>query len=390
MKILILSFYFQPDLCAGSFRCTALVNHLKKLANKDCEIEVITTIPNRYASFNIQAPEIEQSDKVIIRRITLPSHKGGMLDQARAFVHYSRQVNKLTKNKDYDLVFATSSRLMTAVLGAQISNRKKAKLYLDIRDIFVDLIKDIFPGKIAFFVKPIFSILEKWSFSKANRINIVSGGFQDYFNVRYSHTELRWFTNGIDPEFIPLTKIFEQPNEKRESLTVLYAGNIGDGQGLHFIIPKLAKRFEGRVNFRIIGDGGKKNQLKMFIRESGCSNVKLLNPVDRVKLLEEYKNADILFLHLNNYDSLHKVLPSKLFEYAATGKPIWAGVCGFSAKFIQSEIVNAVVFHPCDELEAEAVFEKLQLNLVSRIDFIKKYSRDNIMQAMAKDILSLV
>ena len=30
MRILVLSFYYAPDLCAGSFRTTAFVEELKK------------------------------------------------------------------------------------------------------------------------------------------------------------------------------------------------------------------------------------------------------------------------------------------------------------------------------------------------------------------------
>ena len=64
VRILVLSFYYQPDLCAGSFRCTALVEELKKQSN--CEIEIITTLPNRYASFSVDAQKVEK-DKTKIR-----------------------------------------------------------------------------------------------------------------------------------------------------------------------------------------------------------------------------------------------------------------------------------------------------------------------------------
>ena len=47
MKILFLSFYFPPDLCAGSFRAQSLIEGLKK-QDKITEIEILTTIPNRY------------------------------------------------------------------------------------------------------------------------------------------------------------------------------------------------------------------------------------------------------------------------------------------------------------------------------------------------------
>ena len=59
------------------------------------------------------------------------------------------------------------------------------------------------------------------------------------------------------------------------------------------------------------------------------------------------------------------MLPSKLFEYAALGKPIWAGVAGFTASFVTSEITNAAVFHPCNAEDALRAFERLQLRVAN-------------------------
>jgi hypothetical protein len=92
-------------------------------------------------------------------------------------------------------------------------------------------------------------------------------------------------------------------------------------------------------------------------------------------------------LHLNDYDAFKKVLPSKIFEYAATGKPIWAGVAGFSEQFLKREVDNAVVFYPCDVDEAERAFSRLDLVSVSRQDFVRRFSREIISRDMASDIL---
>ena len=389
MNILILSFYYYPDLCAGSFRCTALVEQLIRQVDSNVEIEIITTLPNRYASFNANAPEFEQRQGVTIHRIALPPHRSGMLDQAKAFVHFFKETNKLVKHSDYTLVFATSSRLMTAALGSWIARRKKAILYLDIRDIFVDTLKDVLSSKIAVWAKPMFSALEKWSFTRAQRINLVSKGFHDYFSARYPKAELRWFTNGIDAEFISSIK----DNAKSvlvKPLTILYAGNIGEGQGLHLIIPVLAKRLEGHVRFRLIGDGGRKQLLQAALKVANCNNVDILAPMCREKLIQEYQQADILFLHLNDYNAFHKVLPSKLFEYAATGKPILAGVAGYPAEFVKTELHNAAVFSPCNATEAEAMLATLELATQARENFVKKFAREHIMCAMADDMLSLL
>ena len=385
MRILVLSFYFKPDLCAGSFRTTALVEQLKQQVN--IKLDVFTTMPNRYASFDADAIAEETNGNVRVRRISLPPHESGMLDQIKSFYQFYQETQKLVKNEEYDLVFATSSRLFTAFLGSRIANRKNIPLYLDIRDIFVDTIKDVLPSKIAFFVKPLMSIVEKYTFSSANHINLVSKGFQKYFISRYSKPVYTFYTNGIDAEFLGYSCENRTVDSPSDVTTVLYAGNIGEGQGLHTIIPQLAKVIGDNVKFNIIGDGGRKDQLKQAI--ANIPNVELLLPVNRNELIQKYLEADVLFLHLNDYPAFEKVLPSKVFEYAAVGKPILSGVAGYAAEFIKSEIPNAQVFYPGDHTNALEAFDRLNLGYTDRTAFVEKYTRSKIMEEMCESILKL-
>lgn len=387
MKILVLSFYFKPDLCAGSFRSVALAEALKRELGGIGEIEVLTTLPNRYSSYSMEAPEEEHDDGVTIRRIALPSHKSGMLDQSRAFLVFAREVMRHVRGQQYDLVFATSSRLMTAVLGAAIARRKRIPLYLDIRDIFVDTIKDVLPRSYATLAKPVFAVMERWAVSGATRVNLVSRGFEEYFTSRYPGQQFSYFTNGIDDEFLPVDEARWLRAYESGPVKVLYAGNLGEGQGLHAIIPDLAEQLRGKVQFTIIGDGGRKGALSAQLEERKIENVELLPPMKRDKLIEAYRSADVLFLHLNDYDAFRKVLPSKLFEYGAMGKPIWAGVAGYAAKFVTAELSNAVVFQPCKADEAVRVFEQLRLRDEPRHEFVRKFARENIAREMALDIM---
>ena len=109
----------------------------------------------------------------------------------------------------------------------------------------------------------------------------------------------------------------------------------------------------------------------------------------RDMLIEEYKQADILFMHLSDYEAFTKVLPSKIFEYAATGRPIWAGVAGYAAKFIKDEVSNAAVFMPNDISGAMSAFEQLALYTTPRLDFLRKFSRTTIMDEMAEDVIGV-
>jgi len=392
MKILFLTFYYPPDLCAGSFRSHALIKAIQN-KNKNIKIDILTTMPNRYTSHNKKLKNlkyIEDNNNLTIYRIKLPLHKSGMFDQAISFMIFFIQVLKIIRKNDYDIVFASSSRLMTAFLGSVISRIKNVSLYLDIRDLFSDTLKDLLSPKINFFLMPIIKLIEYFSFIRATKINIVSKGFKTHVESILNNNNISFYTNGIDEIFLQNNNFIPKKNNFKNLPIILYAGNIGEGQGLHNIIPQVAKLMENKIQFIILGDGGAKNKLINSLAKHSIKNVKIINPVPQINLIDYYNNADILFLHLNAYKAFEKVLPSKIFEYSATNKPILAGVNGFASKFIKKEVQNSFVFAPCDEKE---MIKKIKIILsnpinIERKTFIKKYNRVKIMEEMAKEVLS--
>ena len=82
MSTIFLSFYFPPDLSAGSFRATALVDSLLK-KNPKTKVHVVTTFPNRYSDYEIENKENilahEEKDNLIIHRINLPRFNSGFI-----------------------------------------------------------------------------------------------------------------------------------------------------------------------------------------------------------------------------------------------------------------------------------------------------------------------
>ncbi|HCJ11989.1 MAG TPA: glycosyltransferase WbuB [Opitutae bacterium] len=380
MNILVLTLNYIPDLSAGSFRVTALVEALRQAPQ--CSVDVVTALPNRYSGF---CPKIQEDPEGFnIHRIALPQHKGTLISQVRAYRHFIAGVLDYTKNKHYNCVVASSSRLMTAVLGAIIAKKTRAKLYLDIRDIFAESLPDVLPLKLGYALKPLLSCLERWAIGRADRVNLVSEGFLEYFQKRYPKRSFTCWTNGVDSEFCSLSS--KQPGP---ILNILYAGNIGLAQGLHLIVPQLAKRLEHRARFTLIGSGNGLRKLTRELEKQRVDNVDLLPPQERKTLVESYENADILFLHLTTQKAFLKVLPSKLFEYAATGKPIWAGLAGYAARFVSSQIENAALFDPENVEQALSALDRLNRESTPRTDFVARYSRETLSRQIAKDIIDV-
>ena len=389
MKILILSFYYEPDFSACSFRSSALVKCLSKKLPQQGHLEVITTMPNRYKSLRNPAMSFEETGNVKIHRIALPDVEIKFVDQALAFIKYWLGVKKIIKNQKYDLIFVTSGRFLSAFLGAIISKNTKTRYYLDVRDILSDGVSDILKNRIIkFFLIPVIKSAEKYSVLAATHLNLVSPGFNQSFNLYKGETT--FFTNGIDDTFLEnnFEKVGKTPSNKPKIIT--YAGNIGEGQGLEKIIPEAAKRLKGKYVFNIIGDGGTKHKLKKKIADLQDGDVNLINPMNRDILIKYYKESDFLFLHLNNYEAFKKVLPSKIFEYAATRKPIIAGVDGYARNFLEENLKDVLIFEPTNVEEFIRVLENYKPHPILREEFIQRFNREVIFDDMTDSILKLI
>jgi len=387
MRILFLTFYYPPDVCACAFRAHPLVQSLQKHGPEDLHIEVLTTMPHRYSSFDAEARPLEEEKGLVVRRFAIPEHQGGMVDQSRSFLSYRRQVLRAVRGQQWDLILATSSRLMTAALGAQVARRHGAPLYLDIRDLLTDILDDLLGSVVAGVAGPILKVVEKRAFTAADRINLVSAGFDDHMEEIVGHSSFGHFTNGIDDTFLTWSP---RPRKSGDHpLTVLYAGNIGEGQGLHRVVPQAALALAGEAQFRIIGDGGRRGALEEEVKRLGVENVQILDPMPRSELLAHYESCDALLLHLNDYQAFRKVLPSKVFEYGASGRPILAGVAGFAAQFVRSELPDSFVFQPCDSAALVEGVRALRGGAAApdRSEFRQRFARTRIMDELAQDIL---
>lgn len=386
-KILYLSFYFEPDLSACSFRNSPLVQELAKQAKGKASIDVLTTMPNRYdSSLNKgRVKTKEEADNYTVYRFDVPENKGGMKSQILSYQAYFRAVMKFVRQRKYDLVIASTAKLFTGYLARTIAKKKDCPLYLDVRDLFHEnldnMLSNGLPKKMGL---PVIKKIERKTFGHATHINLISGGFKPNF-VEYPQAHYSYFTNGIDELFLNHKTDVNNPTNK--PMRIVYAGNIGEGQGLHKIIPEAAKRLGDGYQFTVIGGGGNKPQLAAEIERLGLRNVDLRAPVKREELLEIYSECDFTFVHLNDYEAFKKVLPSKIFELACFPQPMIAGISGFSNKFVADNVKNHILFEPCDVESLVSQLKTFAYKKIVRAEFKEQFKRSSINEQMAQSML---
>ncbi|MEP7196295.1 MAG: glycosyltransferase family 4 protein [Saprospiraceae bacterium] len=385
-KILYLSYFFEPDIGAGSFRNSALAKELARQLGDNGSIDLMTTLPNRYVFNKHVVDEFEKNDNLSIHRINVDQHSNSFIYQIKSFLQYRSRLNDFCKDKKYDLVFASSSKFFTAYVAYRIAKKQNVKLYIDLRDLFSENLKELLPtlgiGKILSFI--IRNFFEKPCLNYATHLNLNSEGFISEFSYR-KNSNTTYFPNGIDDFFIGHRQYVDIKDSPK---VICYAGNIGEGQGLEKIIPEAAKRLGANFLFQIIGSGSSVDKLRNELDRLSVNNVKIISPVARKDLLQYYINSHYLFLHLNNYKSFEKVIPSKVFEYGAFNMPILAGVAGFPARFIKTELKsNVFVFNPCDVDSLVELLLTSTYYLKERTEFVSKFRRENITNNLAKSVL---
>ena len=345
MNICLFVDNFTPDLGASSFRFESIV---KELTDRNHNVKIIASYPNR---ISVKKFKEFQYKNVEVIRINKNELKTGIVQRAFNYLNYFIQAIKIgiKASKQSDLVIATSPQLLVGVAGAIVSKINKKKFLIDIRDLWPDIVLDMNVMKkynpIYLFLK----LLEKFMYKRSMYLVYNSPGFKSYLEQKYDKEKMTLITNGIDDfilDYFGNKKIEIQPKEKYQ---ILYAGNLK-------ILVDLAEKRKN-IEILLVGKGSQENLIKEKIKEFNLKNITLISSVPRNELLKFYDETDILFLQLKDIKMFEKTIPSKIFEYLASQKPIIYGVEGVAKKILMEEFNRKYYFKANDIKNLEEILD---------------------------------
>ena len=113
---------------------------------------------------------------------------------------------------------------------------------------------------------------------------------------------------------------------------VLYAGTMGDAQGLDVLIEGLARLSPGtRIHCLLAGSGTAEARLKAQARAAGLTNVTFLGQLPRAEMPGLMSAADLHVVMLKDRPIARITTPSKIQTTLASAKPFLASVAGDTA-----------------------------------------------------------
>lgn len=388
MRILIISQYWSPENNVPQRRWEWLSAILKSQGH---ELRVVAPPPAsaRRISFgkwwreSLFRPRTELSSTggvdLVVRSGFIPC--GGSLVQ-RVFGQAGIALGSLCavlvkfgsrKSWKPDLVIGTVPALPTTVVAFAAAKTSHAKLAIDLRDAWPDLLdyssewnkgikraslkqKILSHGPIQI-VSSIVARTLYFILGRSDGVMFTSDELRADFQKR---PEFRSSAKVLD-NMITVRNVFPRvglnQNSLRvlegKSLKVLYAGTIGRAQHLQNAIDaaEIAESCGVSIELKFVGSGDARLSVKDYAIRKGVS-ASFVKRRSADSIADYYDWADTALVHLTNWKPLEKTVPSKLFELMEYGVPITGVVAGEPAKLI--ETLNAGYTVPPESPDALA------------------------------------
>ncbi|WP_040496773.1 glycosyltransferase family 4 protein [Fulvivirga imtechensis] len=397
MKILFLSDNFPPEYNAPA---TRTYEHCKEWVKLGAKVTVITCFPNFpqgkiFEGYKNKLWEEEWIDGIrVIRVWSFISSNKGFFRRTIDFLSYAFMAFFAGLFIKTDIIIATSPQFFTAVSGYFLSVFKRKKWIMEVRDLWPESISAVNAVKGNIIIKWL-EKLELFLYRNCARIVVVTDAFKkDMINRGIDGSKIFVVKNGANlSRFSPLP-----PNSEIKaklnlngSFVIGYIGTHGLAHSLEFIVTAISKMQNSKVKFLFIGDGAEKENVVSKAQALSVENVIFCPPVEKAKVRDYLSVIDAALVPLKKSDTFKCVIPSKIFESAAMGKPILLGVDGESRAIIE-KYEAGLYFEPENEKD---FIEKVK-ELVNQGDQEKfkngcfKLASDFNREKLAKEMYSIV
>ncbi|NQZ26981.1 MAG: glycosyltransferase family 4 protein [Colwellia sp.] len=339
MKILIVTQWFDPE---PTFKGLLFAKELVKAGH---EVEVITGFPNYpggmvYDGYSIKFHSKEVIDGVIIHRVPLyPAHDSSAIKRIANYISFAASscLCGLFSVSRPDVIYSYHPPLTTALSATLISLFRRAPLVVDIQDLWPDTLAatGMLNNKKALSLIEVFCQLV---YKRASKVVVLSPGFKKRLQERgVPVSKLEVIYNWCDEEALEggVESTLRLPNNGR--LNLLFAGNLGNAQGLPSIIDAadILQSKQANINIVFLGAGIAKDKAVQQAKELALDNVYFLPRVPMQEVGGLLKKADILLVHLTDDELFSITIPSRTQAYLAIGKPIVMGVNGDASDLIK-------------------------------------------------------
>ncbi len=351
MKILIVSQYFYPE----SFRVNLMAVEWVKRGH---EVTVLTGYPQYpqgeiYEGYGFDKPYEKVWNGVRIERVKmLPRGKNaiGMLLNCYTYVRQAKKWVRKCREK-YDAIYVFEVSPVTVGLPAVYYKKKfGTPIFFNVLDLWPENVETVLGVKNKLILSAISRLVKKL-YTESNYVLCPSMSFVENTFERGIPREKIVFW----PQFCAtpnLEGVTCPPCFSQEHFNIVFAGNIGEAQGLDLLVEVADRLRDTKVRWFLVGDGRARERLEKTVFDRGLSDVVIfLGRTSEEEANRYIHYADCAYLSFQKNKVLEMTLPAKLQSYMACGTPIIVAAEGESARVVEEAQCGFISAQDAEQLE---------------------------------------
>ncbi len=329
MNVLLLTYYFPPEVGSASHLFYDLAKHLIK---KGHNVTVVTGFPK----YHVVAPVDKYRNKVYLREVldginvirlktvsfpkTIPIVRGLDFVLTSLFL----LLGGLVSGKQ-DVILVYSPPLPLAFIAYFLNTLKNIPLIVNVQDLFPQSVIDLGLLKNRFLIH-ILESLEQFIYKKSTYISVHSDRSREHV-IKKSNcsNKVVVIPNWVDVKTLrPSERMnnFRREHTFDSQFLVSFAGVIGYSQDLDTVIEAAALlQTHKNITFVLVGDGVARNGLEKKVEALRLDNVRFLPMQPRDRYPSILQASDVCLVTLRGKVTT-PVVPSKLLSIMACGRPV--------------------------------------------------------------------
>ncbi len=253
----------------------------------------------------------------------------------RAFLKFMYKSSHVAiKQKDIDLVFATSTPLTIGIPALLMKWYRKIPFVFEVRDLWPEV-----PIQMGALKNPILrgiaKLLEKTIYTNAEHVIGLSPGMVDGVAKYIDRDKISMIPNMSKmDEFYPRERnmdLIDSLGLSKTSFKLIHFGSLGLANGVDTIIES-AKilREDSTIEFLFVGGGAIESDLRETCEKFDLKNVKFLGKFPMKDTSELVNISDVSIVSFKDIPILYTNSPNKLFDSLSAGKPIIVNSAGWT------------------------------------------------------------
>ncbi len=330
-NVWILNHYAQEPNKAGGTRHFHLAKHLRNYGWE--AIIIAASVDHSTGHQRLGRKEkqrLERIKGVLFLWVKTPKYKGNGMGRIVNMLLYTLRVllpQTTVELPPPDLVIGSSVHPFAAFAGLLLSWRFGVPFIFEVRDLWPQTLIDMGRLRDDSFIVWVLRKMEKWLYSKAARIIVLSPMAWRYIKpLGIEKKHIVWIPNGVDISLFPTA--FQGIEDQKDFFKLMYFGSHGQANGLENLLlaMELIQKMDGgkKIRLRLIGDGLNKNSLMQMAQEKGLKNIKFEAAIPKKDIPALAAQADAFVITIRDLPNLYRygVSPNKLFDYLAASRPI--------------------------------------------------------------------